>query len=340
MKLSIIVPVYNVEKYLVECIESILNQKYSVYEIILVDDGSTDSSGKICDEYSKKYKNIITIHKSNAGLGMARNTGLENATGDFVGFIDSDDFYSKDYLEILNNAFIESNLDTFVSSFSRVNLESEFLYKEEVISGNYKDEDVLHKLLPRIIGSAPNLKDSIPPSVCCTIYSLNIIRENNIKFVSERDLISEDLVFNLNYYCHAKNVTVYNYVGYNYRINPHSLTTKYNKERFKKCLNLYNYEKEYLKNIEIYDECKYRLIRQFFNYIRMCLDQLNKKSCNLSKSEIIKHIDEIVGNKEVEEMLSIYPIKELGFKQKIFVYMLKYKMKYILYFIYSNGILK
>ena len=96
--LSIIVPVYNVEKYLEDCVESLLNQTYQNYEIILVDDGSTDTSGQICDEYSGDSR-IHVIHKANEGAGAARNTGIEIATGDYITFIDSDDYIAGCYLE-------------------------------------------------------------------------------------------------------------------------------------------------------------------------------------------------------------------------------------------------
>ena len=90
--LSIIVPVYNVEKYLEDCVESLLNQTYQNYEIILVDDGSTDSSGKICDIVAESSSKIKVIHKENGGLSSARNTGLRAARGRYIGFVDSDDY--------------------------------------------------------------------------------------------------------------------------------------------------------------------------------------------------------------------------------------------------------
>ena len=91
-KISVIIPVYNVEKYLKRCLDSVINQTYKNLEIILVDDGSTDNSGKICDEYAKNDKRIIVIHKENGGVSVARNIGLDICTGDYVNFIDSDDW--------------------------------------------------------------------------------------------------------------------------------------------------------------------------------------------------------------------------------------------------------
>ena len=100
-KVSIIIPVYNVEVYLKECIESVLEQSYKNLEIILVDDGATDSSGKICDEYKDKDNRIIVFHKENGGLSSARNSGLAIATGKFVYFLDSDDYIEKNAIEVL-----------------------------------------------------------------------------------------------------------------------------------------------------------------------------------------------------------------------------------------------
>ena len=107
-KYSIIIPIYNVEKYLKQCIESILKQTYNNYEIILVDDGTPDKAGVICDEYSDKYQFIKSIHKKNGGLSDARNVGLKNAIGEYIIFLDSDDFwlevdFLKNISEILNN---------------------------------------------------------------------------------------------------------------------------------------------------------------------------------------------------------------------------------------------
>ncbi|MGZ5551627.1 MAG: glycosyltransferase family 2 protein, partial [Nitrososphaeraceae archaeon] len=100
-KISIIIPVYNGVKYLPKCIDSVLNQTYKNLEIILVDDGSTDESGKICDTYSLKDNRIKVVHKQNGGLSDARNTGLKIATSEYIGFVDSDDFIESDMYEIL-----------------------------------------------------------------------------------------------------------------------------------------------------------------------------------------------------------------------------------------------
>ena len=109
--ISIIVPVYNVENYLRKCVDSIINQSYKNLEIILVDDGSTDSSGKICDEYSLKDSRIKVIHKKNGGLSDARNAGMEIASGDFWGFVDSDDYIDSDMYSVLLENLLGAEAD-------------------------------------------------------------------------------------------------------------------------------------------------------------------------------------------------------------------------------------
>jgi len=118
---TIIVPVYNVEGYLKESIDSIINQTFDInsIEIILIDDGSSDSSGRICDEYSKKYDNIITIHIKNSGVSAARNVGLQRACGKYIGFLDSDDKFSVDVIEKVHSFFIK-NSDVDVTSIPRI----------------------------------------------------------------------------------------------------------------------------------------------------------------------------------------------------------------------------
>lgn len=138
IKISIIVPVYNVEKYLEKCINSILTQTYQNLEIILVDDGSMDNSGEICDEYAKKDERIKVIHKENGGLSDARNAGIEIATGKYIGFVDSDDYIGKDMYEYLIRLIQKENADISICGHKIV------FQKEEnnEIKGEILDEEI------------------------------------------------------------------------------------------------------------------------------------------------------------------------------------------------------
>ena len=122
-KVSIVVPIYNVEKYLEQCIDSIINQTLKEIEIILVDDGSPDNCPQICDDYVKKDSRIKVVHKTNGGLSSARNAGIEIATGDYIGFVDSDDYIELDMYEKMYNIAIENNVDFVMSDYYSVSNE-------------------------------------------------------------------------------------------------------------------------------------------------------------------------------------------------------------------------
>ena len=118
--ISVIIPVYNVEKYLIECLDSVVNQTYKNIEIILINDGSTDNSGEICNKYSNKDSRIVVIHKDNEGVSAARNTGLDAAKGEYIGFVDSDDLISENYYESLYNCLIDNNSDVSVCNLYKM----------------------------------------------------------------------------------------------------------------------------------------------------------------------------------------------------------------------------
>ncbi len=118
--ISVIVPVYNVEKFLVACIKSLISQDYKNYEIILVDDGSTDQSARMCDDYVKKYQNISVVHQKNHGLAHARNTGIKQAQGDFLTFVDSDDDVESDYLSYLYQMIEKHKVKMSIASFLEI----------------------------------------------------------------------------------------------------------------------------------------------------------------------------------------------------------------------------
>ena len=144
---SIIVPVYNVEKYIERCVNSLLNQTYKNYEIILVDDGAIDQSGIICDRLQRKYSCIRTIHQNNLGVSAARNTGIRNARGEYIAFVDGDDFVDKKYIDILLKSLNKYKADIACCRHLRTSKEycerEEYLDKEIVFSG----ENILKEFL-------------------------------------------------------------------------------------------------------------------------------------------------------------------------------------------------
>ncbi len=140
--ISVIIPVYNVEQQLNTCVESVTSQTYENIEIILVDDGSEDSSGKICDEWKEKDTRIKVLHRKNGGLSAARNTGLDNATGEYIFFLDSDDWIEKETLESLYTAIKKENANVAICGITKDTdgKIEEICYKEEVLTSSQAQE--------------------------------------------------------------------------------------------------------------------------------------------------------------------------------------------------------
>lgn len=145
--ISIIIPVYKVEKYLEKCIQSVINQTYENLQIILVDDGSPDNCGKICDEYAKKDHRIEVIHKSNGGLSDARNKGLEIAKGEYIGFVDSDDYIESDMYEVLYNLLKQYNADVSICNFYTVSQEKIAIKNADNGIKEYNRIEILKEIL-------------------------------------------------------------------------------------------------------------------------------------------------------------------------------------------------
>lgn len=210
--ISIIVPIYNVEKYLKKCIESIINQTYKNIEIILVDDGSPDNCGIICDEYSQKDKRIIVIHKENGGLSDARNKGIDIAKGDYLTFIDSDDFVNIDYIEKLYNSIKLNNTKLAQCGISKVNENNEIIEKL-----NY-DENYIktsHEILNELYGK--HLIENVV--VWNKMYAKELFK--NIRFPVGKIHEDEFTTYKLIYY--SKNVAIVSDSLYNYRQNNASI---------------------------------------------------------------------------------------------------------------------
>lgn len=333
---SVIVPVYNVENYIDECIESLVNQIYERIEIILVDDGSKDSSGNKCDMAGKKDSRIKVIHKKNAGLGYARNSGLEIAKGKYVTFIDSDDKADRDLISRLMKPVVEDGVDTCIGGFKRVSEAGDVEYEEKYDVAVYQGKDVYTCLFARMLGSAAEKHDAVRMSVWNVLYSMNIIREHDIEFPSEREFISEDIIWNSEYYRYSKKAMVIDSTAYNYRITPGSLTQKYKKNRFEMICILYN---EMCKRINYDKDMKTRLQRQFFVNLRVCLRQEKPSISNNIRKVYRRNIRKILNDNTVQNILKEYPIGTIQFKQRLFLLLVKYKMVDLIIIFNDRGII-
>lgn len=195
--ISVIVPVYNVAAYLRKCLDSIVGQTYKNLEIILVDDGSTDGSGSICDEYAKEDRRIKVIHKDNGGVSSARNIGIYNVEGKYILFVDADDIVNERYVEILYTELLKHKVDIVFCGIKSIYVKSReeiSIGVEKEFQGNInKDFIKFYRENLFLITAAPSAK----------IYKTNIIKSNELKFDESYNNV-EDYLFNLQYYSFIK----------------------------------------------------------------------------------------------------------------------------------------
>lgn len=303
--ISIIVPIYNVEKYLKKCIESIINQTYKNIEIILVDDGSPDNCGKICDEYSQKDKRIIVIHKKNGGLSDARNKGIDIAKGDYLTFIDSDDFVNIDYIEKLYNSIKLNNTKLAQCGISKVNENNEIIEKL-----NY-DENYIktsHEILNELYGK--HLIENVV--VWNKMYAKELFR--NIRFPVGK--IHEDEFTTYKIFYSVDRISLLSDCLYNYRqTNESIIGKKFNKKRLN-LLDALEERMDFFKNrneIDLYEKT-----------LKFYIEQLRLYYIKVKK--YIENSKEI--QQDIKRKYKIEHKKFMKIKDKTFKEMLKTKIFY------------
>ena len=279
--ISIIIPVYNAETYMSECIDSIMQQSYSNLELILVDDGSTDTSGEICDLYSKKYKNIMSLHRKNSGPGAARNAGIAEAKGDYIGFVDADDYIEKSMYEKLV-AWAEINCaEVAICDYF---IDYEGTKKKKIVTYDMPDNISLETsaikeyIVPQMLSSGVN------GGLCNKIFRRDFFEDLKHKGIEIYEAIDygEDHFFLMEMFIHTKRITyvkepLYHYV---HRKNG-SLTKKKRKssEKLKIAYNFYSHRLSFAENFEVSTEEMEKAY--FYKLSRIYLDNIDDINENL-----------------------------------------------------------
>lgn len=312
-KVSIIVPVYNVENYLENCIESILNQTLQDIELILVNDGSTDGCRKICDEYAKKDNRITVIHKDYGGVSSARNAGLDISKGKYIGFVDSDDYVDLEMYDKLYKLCESNNSDIAVCKLGRVingkliNNEENLFIKD--LNNNEAIEELFKGILYRF-------------SLCNKLFKKSCFKE--ISFPEGR--IHEDLSTTYKLFANADKVTYTNYIGYFYVKRNNSILTKtYNEKRIEAFIG-------WNEIIEFMDKNYPNLMNQtvlcfgymVVDHIYYILSQLDDNS---NKKKLLKKIRDTIKPNYKRIIFN----KETSLKNKLLVQMLNINIDMLIF---------
>lgn len=273
--ISIIVPVYNVEKYIKDCLESVLTQTYTNFEVLVIDDGSKDSSGKICDEYAKKDSRFKVIHKENEGVSATRNVALDIAKGKYITFLDSDDILLDNALEIMHSEIIETNADVSVLGWYDFKKNDILVYNCPKHTALLLDDEVLKNFLN---------EKSFPSVIWGKLYKRNII--DKVRFDTSL-VIAEDFDFLYKVLKNAKCLSINTHkVIYKYRVrNDSAMRNKYNNK----------FENEVLLCEKVLEEVKKEkpnlekdAIRRYQRANVGCIDKYFKENLNIDG---VKHLE-------------------------------------------------
>lgn len=309
--ISVIVPVYNVEEYLPTCIESILNQTYKDLEILLIDDGSTDNSGKICDKYAKQDKRCIVIHQPNKGRSEARNNGLNHAKGEYISFIDSDDYIHPQMLEILYEALQKGDYDFSMTLYKEVRAKepTQFIF---TYTSQELDQNQLIYNLYQYYKRKNNYPEISFHVVWNKLYKKELI--HNTSFIQTA---AEDTVFNNTIYLKCKKAIVINKEMYYWVQRPTSITHQnqgINLTYINRILSYYQCLKDIPKN-----NSKYRATALVKLYKTIIIYSFNVQNSHLKAK--FKELKQFIKQETFSEFLSNLQISVIN---KIVILLLFY----------------
>lgn len=324
-KLSVIIPVYNVESYLNRCVDSIRNQSLPDLEIILIDDGSTDSSGRICAELARKDSRIIVIYKHNEGQGIAKNYGLEIATGKYVAFVDSDDYMEKDAYEFIINQIEKENAQLACYGYTQDDSKGKSVYQSAIKERIYQKDEVKKQFLLHFFGDDPKDNDLRGVSACMSVYRRDIICKNKIRFLSERKVFSEDTIFNLDYCKHINKAITCQRQLYHYCLKEDSFTKGYQEDRWKLTVYFTKILKGYAGEYGIEEEVSNRIRMILWVSLMDSVKQEVRLIGSLSYKQVKSKIRCFCNQAEVRTLIGEMNTEGLNKKQILFYWCMKHK---------------
>lgn len=313
---SVIVPIYKVESYLKECVATVLGQTLTDIEIILVDDGSPDNCPAMCDEYLRIDSRVKVIHKTNAGLGFARNSGLEIATGRWVCFVDSDDFIDTETLEVCVRLGDTTNADQVRFMYTQI-MDGDYVKSQEISIDN--DVVLLNQFPDKVMPMLRYIANqhsgiATTASAWGAIYRREAIVKSGVKFHSERELISEDYAFNIEFAAKSGAIAYTSYPFYFYRVNLKSLSKMYKPDRIERSVVFSQYLRAKLRELG-YPDADFIAVGNMIGNLRLHLRHIYASDFTMAEKRRLHYM--AVNHPYIKQIAAAGEYKRLSVLQRM-----------------------
>lgn len=323
---SIVVPIYKVEKYLDRCVESLIGQTMSDLEIILVDDGSLDACPQLCEQWAKRDNRIKVVHKANGGLSSARNAGLRVATGKYIGFVDSDDNIELNMYEKMFAVAEKHNVDFVMADYQRVEMDgTRYLKSLDIDGGYYSKEKIQSDIFPNLIMSE-YIEYGPLLSVWHCLYNTAFLRKIQLEFDekvrwSEDNIFSAIMGFQANAFYYMKGEGLYHYYQ-----NPGTITTSYRKGAWQVYCTMNEHLHDFFDLIADYDFSR-QLKLHIIYYACSCIGM----EMSREKNAALEEINHILHDEHLVKAFRHFKLPDVSLKLKIQLFLMKYKQAELLY---------
>lgn len=318
-ELSIIVPIYNGEEYLEKCIDSILIQSYKDFELILVDDGSTDASLSICERYAEADSRVVVYHKENGGLVSARKSGLSLAKGEYIGFVDCDDYIDDDMYSNLMQHAVDNGSDIVASGIIYDNVFSRKESLNCIKKGSYDKKLIKDEIIPKMLIYSGFVNYGIIPGVVTKVFKRSVL-EKALPNVDDDITIGEDVAITAYSIMNCNSLSVIDSASYHYIQYENSMVRVFNPKRIEKIEKLYECISKidceaYQKQVTLY------MCYLIFNAVAACV-----KKSNYSKKEAKAAVKSILERDLSKKVFSQADFSSLSFKNKIKIILMKHNL--------------
>lgn len=327
---SIILPIYNVAPYLERCVQSVLDQRFYDFELILVDDGSTDESGEICDRLGTQHTCIRVIHKANGGLSSARNAGLETARGEYIWWVDSDDWIAEDALNILFQASSSQKPDMVKCNYVRVEGD------ERPFCSNARPGLHEKEAKKALLDTAMLMPSRFCLSAWSHIYRREFLEKNKLTFVSERIIGSEDYLFNLQALAVAESIRVIPQQLYFYELRDGSLSQRYKKDLPDRYIRLYTQLRQFYDEIGLLGRYERKICRFFVWHLihGTCISNEYRVCPGHSMEEGRENIQYFLNIPEIRYAVKRCDCTGLNWKQRLQLLAMLWRLEGVFYRLY------